>query len=773
MTLKPPAFPIALALALVLAPLGVSAQRAPVPLPQEVGAEAAWAAFKARPMTEELGAQFERLANLLDENGEVGDEVCLSNTLRELEAEIPVSIALWWMQSDCAERLGDAAAAERSLEGFASLARYALENAPDRNSGAAPTPIASELDLWFLLRGLEMELGYVYIDTLSGGPYSPFQVSLWDPLEKREHLLSLDFIDILMQMVGAAGELRSPSTRIALRTTYLQSSAEFSAALPSAQALRLVDAIRAPEKERSARLSALAGEGDFHAAERLFRICAIVRRTGCGTQLVDALLPYAEAGIAEATTMLGTVQALGLGVRRDARAAERLYARADERLGDFGSSLAAARLWLQPPAFGELPKPLAERIERAAREGYAEAHDLLLLNAIAEEIRRGASPRRLRKLEHADRSDSAWVRTGYGMALLESDPDAGLVHLIEGARRGGFGNVNALLVAMSRTGKQPLDEAELMSFHSTAGYGGRTDSALWVGRHYRKQNRTLEARSWLIGAAQLGSSDGAYEAAELLVDTWPGDDSLASAAALLEALLERGPRADAERLLADLLIQGVGGVQADRPRAAKLLRALHARGDAQASSLLASNLLLGTLEAEAGENPRQMLEAIAAKGGSQAMAALAQFIYTGDIPGEAADAWAWWRKAIEAGDPSARNNLAWTQCVSADPRFRKVDEGLAEANRMGDPAALPTAYRDTVATCFAANGDFDRAIELEQSILDELQAAGAPEAGLGYFRDKLALFQRGEVFLEERAHFGGAAPESDAAPEASAASESR
>ncbi|MFY8135266.1 MAG: hypothetical protein ACOVKS_09710, partial [Aquimonas sp.] len=72
---------------------------------------------------------------------------------------------------------------------------------------------------------------------------------------------------------------------------------------------------------------------------------------------------------------------------------------------------------------------------------------------------------------------------------------------------------------------------------------------------------------------------------------------------------------------------------------------------------------------------------------------------------------------------------------------------------------------------FAANGDFARAIELQQSILDELQAEGAPEAGLSYFRDKLALFQRNEVFLEERARFGGAEPESESPLEADPAPE--
>jgi hypothetical protein len=349
--------------------------------------------------------------------------------------------------------------------------------------------------------------------------------------------------------------------------------------------------------------------------------------------------------------------------------------------------------------------------------------------------------------------------------MQEADTEQSLAHLAHGAREGSVMQVMMFLDAVDKSSIQPLEHAELVRLHERAGYGGWTPSALWLGRHYETSD-PKRARLWMLGAANLGDKQAMYEAAVMLVDQWNGDQTLAIAAELLEGLLKLGPSPEAEVLLADMLIQGVGGVEADRPRAARMLRALHAKGHDEGSRMLAANLAMGRLEAEADDRPRELLEALADKGHAPAMAALAQMIYTGHLDGSPSDAWRWWRKAIEAESPGARNNLAWTQCVSADPRFRNVEEGLAEAQRMGDPVALPTAFRDTVATCFAANGDFARAIELQQSILDELQAEGAPEAGLSYFRDKLAQFQRNEVFLEERARFGGAEPESEAPPEA-------
>lgn len=759
---------LSLALVSGLLPTELPAQLAPPPLPQDVGAEAAWQAFRERPHSEELGTYFEQLGGLVDDNGDVRADACASTSLAEMEPHLTVSIAYWWFRVECAELQADEAELEHSLQAFAALARHALEKAPRRHGNGTPTPILHEFDLWMLIRGLELEPGYVYLDAFAHGPHAAYHLSLWDPVEKREHLLTLDFLDVYMDMVERSGEPRTLFNRLYLVRTFLRAFSEFGADMPAARALRFAEVARGPGSDQLPRLSALAAEGDFHAASRLFDLCRTPERSRCTTQAVDALLPFAEQGLAEALSMLGSLYANGIGVRRDTRAAAELYARADERTGGYEASLAGSRQWLQPPIWGGVPKPLRKRLEQAAADGITEASDLLILSDIAEALDKGPPKRVPRKLLAAADSTSPWVRTGLGTLMLEAESEQALAHLAYGARMGGVMQVMMFLDAADKSSLQPLEHAELVRLHERAGYGGWAPSALWLGRHYETSD-PKRGRLWMLGAANLGDKQAMYEAAEMLVDQWNGDQSLGIAAQLLEGLLKLGPSAEAEVLLADLLIQGVGGVEADRPRAARMLRALHAKGHDEGSRMLAANLAMGRLEAEADDRPREVLETLADKGHAAAMAALAQMIYTGHLDGGPADAWRWWRKAIEAESPGARNNLAWTQCVSADPRFRNVEEGLAEAQRMGDPAALPTAYRDTVATCFAANGDFARAIELQQSILDELQAEGAPEAGLSYFRNKLALFQRGEVFLEERARFGGAEPESDAAPEASAA----
>lgn len=760
---------LSLAVVFGLFPSELPAQLAAPPLPQDVGAEAAWQAFRERPYAEELGTYFDQLGGLVDDNGDVRADACASTPLAVMEQHLSVSIAYWWFRMECAELQGNEAELERSLQAFAALARHALEQAPRRHGNGAPTPILHEFDLWMLIRGLELELGYVYLDAFAYGPYAAYHVSLWDPVEKREHLLTLDFLDVYMGMVERSGEPRTLSNRLYLVRTFLRAFSEFGAEMPAARALRFAEAARGPGSDQLQQLSALAAEGDFHAASRLFDLCRTLARSRCTTQAVDALLPFAEQGLAEALSMLGSLHANGIGVRRDTRAAAELYARADERMGGYEASLAGGRQWLQPPIWGGVPKPLRKRLEQAAADGITEASDLLILSDIAEALDKGPPKRVPRKLLAAADSTSPWVRTGLGALMLESDTAQSLAHLAHGARMGSVMQVMMFLDAVDKSSLQPLEHAELVRLHERAGYGGWTPSALWLGRHYETSD-PKRARLWMLGAANVGDKQAMYEAAEMLVDQWNGDQALATAAQLLEGLLKQGPGPEAEVLLADLLIQGVGGVQADRPRAARMLRALHAKGNVEGSHMLATNLAMGRIVAEQDERPREMLEALASKGHADSMAAMAQLIYTGHFDGEPEAAWGWWRKAIDAKSAGAQNNLAWAQCVSADPRFRNVEEGLAEAQRMGDPAALPTAYRDTVATCFAANGDFARAIELEQSILDELQAEGAPEAGLSYFRDKLALFKRGEAFLEERARFGGAEPESEAAPEASAAS---
>lgn len=763
---------LSLAITLGMLPTELPAQLAAPPLPQDAGAEAAWQAFRERPHGEELGTYFEQLGSLLDDNGDVRAEACASTPLAEMEPQLTVSIAYWWFRMECAELQGDEAQSERSLQAFAALARHALENAPRRHSNEAPTPILHEFDLWMLIRGLELELGYIYLDSIAQSPYAAYHLALWDPVEQREHLLTLDFVDVHMDMVVRGGELRTLLHRLKLLHVFMKASADSGAEMPASRSIHLAQVLHSGGSDLMPRLSALASEGDFHAAIKLFDLCRMTGGGQCTSSAVDALLPFAEQGLAEALSMLGSLYANGLGVRRDSRAAAELYRRADERLGGYEASLAAGRQWLQPPVWGGLPKPLRKRIEQASEQGIDEAHELLILGDIAEVLDKGPPKRIPRKLQAATDSSASWVRTGLGILLLQSDSERALVYLADGARSGGVAQAVIFLHAAENASKLPIDSQELVAIHENAGYAGSPASARWLGRHYANSD-PKRARQWMLGAAHLGDEEAMYEGAEMLVDHWSGDETLGIAAQLLEGLLKQAPHPDAEVLLADLLIQGIGGVAPDRPRAARMLRALHASGHAEASHMLATNIEMDRIAAQADEHPRRILETLAEKGHVPSMVAIGQLIYTGRFDGDPKDAWRWWQKAVEAGSAVARNSISWTQCASADPRFRDVEQGLAEAQRMGDPAALPTAYRDTVATCFAANGDFARAIELEQSILDELKAAGTPEAGLDYFRDKLALFQRGEVFLVERARLGGAEPESEASPVGTAPPESR
>ena len=120
----------------------------------------------------------------------------------------------------------------------------------------------------------------------------------------------------------------------------------------------------------------------------------------------------------------------------------------------------------------------------------------------------------------------------------------------------------------------------------------------------------------------------------------------------------------------------------------------------------------------------------------------------------------WFKSAVAASPEHARvvNDVAWTLTVSNLERLR--DEGYAleimdHVMTQNERARGTPAYIDTWAAAYAANGDFERAIELQREAVElygkELKAADAEQADdetITILRQHLQAFEAGRTITE-------------------------
>lgn len=110
----------------------------------------------------------------------------------------------------------------------------------------------------------------------------------------------------------------------------------------------------------------------------------------------------------------------------------------------------------------------------------------------------------------------------------------------------------------------------------------------------------------------------------------------------------------------------------------------------------------------------------------------------------------WFKLASETSDdPQIINHVAWTLTVSDQHRLRDTDYALEIMNRMmnDDPNARRNpAYIDTWAAAYAANGDFQRAMELQEEALTQAEQADADYVQT--LRDHMESFQKQETVEE-------------------------
>lgn len=721
-----------------------SAQLAPLPSPVDTPVTEVWQALQQRTPALD-GPFYDAVDAVFAEGLEAADPaVCRqqAENLAEGRAQMPVSLMQWLAAIACAEALEDEAAAAEALQAFAALSRHLLEGRPRIHGIGAPPPLLSETDVYALVAGLEWELNYIHYEPSARQP--PVLVaSMTDPEAGREHLLRFDPLPVFAAAVRGQGEPWTPLQRLQVANMLYGLSAELGPGAPGPRAQRLQQAGATASGPGAdlAPLAALVSEGDFYALEVLFNLCRLQPGSGCGETVVDLLLGPAELDLAAPLWMLATAHAAGIGVRRDERAAERLYDRADTRLGDARATLAAAWQWLDlGDAANPLPRALARRLQGLAKAGDADAAELLLLADLAGHGTRRFGAREQARFGAAAQARLPRLRGLYAERLIDEDP-ARALPLLESAAAAGDGRAQLRLRMELEKQADPASRGRRQQLDEQLALHGHAPAALRLARQHRDRGEQRAAHGWFVSAGVFGHDAALADAIEAGLATHPPRLERAGALRQLEQRLARGPDPDVALLLARLLLQG------DTPdpiRAAALLREQVAAGGPDARIQLAFDLATGRLPAAPGEDPRALLEAAIADGSDYARDRLALLIYTGRVEGSAEEAVQLWQQAIEGGSVLALNNLAWLQCVSTEADYHAPMLGIVHAMRLPVDENSPPWMHSTQAACHAAVGQFERAAELQRGLLARSHPADFGEARMAFYRAQLDRFERGE-----------------------------
>ncbi len=138
------------------------------------------------------------------------------------------------------------------------------------------------------------------------------------------------------------------------------------------------------------------------------------------------------------------------------------------------------------------------------------------------------------------------------------------------------------------------------------------------------------------------------------------------------------------------------------------------------------------------------------------MLLLAQLFHTGSHVGQSTSrARSWFKRAVRVApdDPYVVNQAAWTFTVTRIPRLRDARYAQKIMDRVmadeGTDARKDPAYLDTWAAAYAANGDFERAIAIQQEAIEQAQSDSGQRQTLPILLEHLAAFRAGERISDE------------------------
>lgn len=255
-----------------------------------------------------------------------------------------------------------------------------------------------------------------------------------------------------------------------------------------------------------------------------------------------------------------------------------------------------------------------------------------------------------------------------------------------------------------------------------------------------------------LHAIALGSADAMYALGVLYLNGHYGDENKVTGVPLLEqaAALDHS---EATMFLAHLHYVGEV-VDKDLPSARAYYAGAAELGNPYARKSYARFLL--DRDAEQPGDPRALawLEELAEDGEPESMLLLGN-LYARGIGTEQSNRQAvnWFKKAVQSAPQDAVivNEVAWTLAVTERQDLRRTRYARQIMDRLMESdaeARQRPEYLDTWAATYAATGDFERAVALQQQALDAARADDYTEV-LSILEDHLDAFSAGETISED------------------------
>jgi TPR repeat protein len=267
----------------------------------------------------------------------------------------------------------------------------------------------------------------------------------------------------------------------------------------------------------------------------------------------------------------------------------------------------------------------------------------------------------------------------------------------------------------------------------------------------QKQAALDEAMEHYLHAIALGSTDAMYSLAVLYLNNQYGEDNRASGITLLTQAAAAG-HSEAAIFLAHLYYSG-DLVDQDLDAARDYYVQAAAQDNAFARRSYARFLLDRSIEQESDPRVFDWLEELASDDDAEAMLLLGNLHARGvGTEQNFRRAVNWYKDAVRTSpdDATIVNEVAWTLTVSNFEGLKRIRyarsimDTMMEAN---EEARGRPEYLDTWAAAYAAAGDFDRAIELQQEALTAARNLEF-DSVLEILEEHLQAFRDGQTITE-------------------------
>lgn len=661
----------------------------------------------------------------------------------------PVSIALRHAALLCARATGDRKSEAEQSELLDALSADALTRASDVDV-APPIRVIGLQDAYTLLHLADLTLLYSYFDSVYPQRYFPIVLVGWDEPRKVERHLRFDIVDVIDAISRDDEASGFPYERAQLAEGLLRG-------MQKSDQLAAIDVVAVRDSfvkdGDAARIEALrpaAERGGVEASTTWMALCDLRPREGCGDGLVDALLPQAEKRQAMSMVLLAYAYAQGIGIARDEDAAMTLLQAADKRLPRGAGSETFANLWL---AFhrGEPPPPVKAAIDAARAAGNRNIDRDLARRTVANEDKPELDAGTLALLAQPAQNGMGvgeavladyYRKRGDAATAMEWDRKAAAHGNADAQARMGYALLYGQGIARDK-------DAGVAMFRDGAA-GGSVRAMRAMALLSEGEGRWQDASNWLMAGVSRNDIDAIMSMAWLVEygHAPPGVDA-ESAVHVYEGFGDpkRLDLAEARRRLADMALDG-RGMKKDPKRARELLLHDAEKGDHDSEARLGVALLKGEFGTPDEAEGRKWMERAIEGGNLDAEDSYAGWLYSRKTPEARKQAIELWEKAIALGNDGSVNNLAWYRCVSPDPAVHDAKAGLDAIEALAKRRELHPGWVDTEAACYAANGEYERAAQLQAGVIEDAKRVQPDNAeALRRFVERHDLYAAGKPYV--------------------------